>query len=210
MNCQITTAEMVECARTNAAPGHALEAHLAGCQTCRERWDAERALTSHLRVMRIASVPENFEWSKAVLLREFDANRRRDKQVRWMWAMSSAAAVVLCVFTLHNVLVKPAAGPALVEVAKAAVYAPDEYPQEAFAPAEEAGETGFIKVPFALDPTPGETFEVVRKQLDPAELVTMGISVDPGWTGSLQADVLVGQDGMTHAVRLSNDDITEN
>jgi hypothetical protein len=38
----------------------------------------------------------------------------------------------------------------------------------------------------------------------------MGVRVDPGWTGTLEADVLVGQDGLAQAVRLSNDDVTGN
>src|SRR3978361_2225677 len=116
MKRENTTAEPVEGARSGAVPGAGLAAHLACCRTCRERWDAERVLTSHLRAMRIASVPDSIEWSEAVLLREFDANRRREKQVRWMWAMSSAAALVLSVVTLHNVLVKPVGGPALSDV----------------------------------------------------------------------------------------------
>jgi hypothetical protein len=89
-------------------------------------------------------------------------------------------------------------------------YAPREYPEESFIPAEEAGEKGFIRVPFALPTAPGETFGIVRRQLDQAELVRMGVSVDPAWTGTLQADVLVGEDGLAQAVRLSNDDIGEN
>jgi hypothetical protein len=93
---------------------------------------------------------------------------------------------------------------------KTLAYVPHEYPQEKFAPAEEAGEKGFFKVPFAMDPAPGETFNIVRTQLDPAALARMGVSVDPGWTGTLQADVLLGQDGFPQAVRLSNDDIQQN
>ena len=49
----------------------------------------------------------------------------------------------------------------------------------------------------------------MRTQLDPADLARMGVSVDPGWTGTIQADLLVGQDGFTQAVRLSNDDTEE-
>jgi len=213
MNCEFANQDLVECARRGRFPAAALEDHLAACDSCRERWEAERELTSHLRAMRIASVPASLEWSKAVLLREFDAHRRRDRQIRWMWAMSSAAILVLSVVAVKDVWVRPSAAPSLSGgsgVVHARTYAPREYPQESFAPAEDAGENGFIKVPFALDPAPGETFEIVRTQLDPAALTRMGVSVDPTWTGTLQADVLVGEDGLAHAVRLSNDDIGEN
>jgi hypothetical protein len=201
--------ELVECARNHGVPGSGLESHLAVCETCRQRWEAERELTAHLRVMRIASVPGNFEWSKAVLMREFDAQRKREKQVRLMWAMSTAAILVLSVVAVKDVWTKPPVSGISI-VAKTHTYAPREYPQETFAPAEEAGEKGFIKVPFALDPAPGETFQIVRTQLDPVELARMGVSVDPAWTGTMQADVLVGQDGLAQAVRLSNDELTEN
>jgi hypothetical protein len=214
--CEIAIGELVECARRHDLPRHylpndALKAHLASCEACRERWDAELDLTSHLRAMHLASVPASIEWSKAVLMREFDAHRRRERQVRWMWAMSSAAVLVLSVFTLRGVWVRPASAPAFSGGSTTPqTYPLREYPQESFAPADEAGEKGFIHVPFALPPAPGETFGIVRTQLEPADLARMGVSVDPGWNGTLQADVLVGQDGMAQAVRLSNDQLAEN
>jgi hypothetical protein len=85
-------------------------------------------------------------------------------------------------------------------------FTPREYPRETFAPAEEAGERGFIRLPFALPPVPGETFGIVRTELNPAQLVRMGVRLEPGWSGNVEADVLVGQDGLAQAVRLSNDD----
>jgi hypothetical protein len=215
MTCEDASTELVECARSGtlaALPANdTLAAHLAVCEACRARWEAERELTAHLRAMRLASVPASLEWSKAVLLREFDANRRRERQVRWMWAMSTAAILVLSVVAVRDVWMKPATVRGLsggTSVVRA--YAPREYPQEDFLPAEEAGEKGFIRVPFALPPAPGETFGIVRRQLDQAELVRMGVSVDPAWTGTMQADVLVGEDGLAQAVRLSDDDISEN
>jgi hypothetical protein len=211
MTCEHASTELVECARSRALPDNGLEAHLADCETCRARWEAERGLTAHLRVMRLASVPASLEWSKAVLMREFDANRRRERQVRWMWTMSTAAILVLSVVAVRDVWMKPATVRSLSGGASVVrAYAPREYPQENFLPAEEAGEKGFIRVPFALPTAPGETFGIVRRQLDQAELVRMGVSVDPAWTGTMQADVLVGEDGLAQAVRLSNDDIGEN
>jgi hypothetical protein len=211
MTCECASAELVECARGRTLPDDGLKAHLAACETCRARWEAERDLTAHLRVMRLVSVPASLEWSKAVLMREFDAGRRRERQVRWMWAMSTAAILVLSVVAVRDVWMKPSAsGLPGSSVMAVRAYAPREYPQENFLPAEEAGEKGFIRVPFALPPAPGETFGIVRRQLDQAELIRMGVSVDAAWTGTMQADVLVGEDGLAQAVRLSNDDIDEN
>lgn len=214
MTCEDANSELVECARSGvlaALPDNdALSAHLAVCDDCRARWEAERDLTAHLRVMRLATVPASLEWSKAVLLREFDASRKRERQVRWMWAMSTAAILVLSVVAVRDVWMKPGVRGVSGSPAVVRAYAPREYPQEDFVPAEEAGEKGFIRVPFALPPAPGETFGIVRRQLDQTDLVRMGLSVDPAWTGTMQADVLVGEDGLAQAVRLSNDDTGEN
>jgi len=205
MNCESANRELVEAARSGAALSAEVSAHCAGCEACQERREAETALSGHFRAMRQAVDAGNVAWSKAVLLREFDRQRRHERQVRWMWAMSSAAVLVLSVVAVRDTWMKPVtAQQNPVTIAK--VFAPREYPQEAFGPAEDAGEKGFIKVPFALPPAPGETFGIVRTQLDPTDLARMGVSVDPGWTGTLQADLLVGEDGFTQAVRISNDD----
>lgn len=210
MNCEIASDELMECARGRGVPDDELAAHMVGCSECRERWEAQRELTSHLRVMRIASVPASLEWSKAVLLREFDANKRRERQVRWMWAMSSAAVLVLSVVAVRDVWIRPAASVVSQSSVIGRSYPQREYPQETFTPAEEAGEKGFIALPFALPSVPGETSGIVRTQLDPAALARMGVSVDPGWTGTLQADLWVGEDGIAQAVRLSNEQTSEN
>lgn len=145
---------------------------------------------------------EDHAWRKAVLLREFDANRKREKQTRWMWAMSSAAVLVLSVVAVRDFAVRTTGS------VSPRLYAPLEYSQEPFTPAEEAGEKGFVKVPFAMPTAPGETFGIVRTQLDAAALASMGVSVDPGLTGAVQADVLVGEDGFAQAVRLASEDST--
>jgi hypothetical protein len=128
-----------------------------------------------------------------------------------MWAMSSAAVLLLSVVAVRDVWVRPSGAHGLSGGSGVVRAFPlREYPQEGFTPAEEAGEKGFIKLPFALPPAPGETFGIVRTQLDPADLARMGVMADPGWTGTLQADVLVGEDGLAQAVRLSNDNLEEN
>jgi hypothetical protein len=127
--------------------------------------------------------------------------------------MSSAAVLVLSVVAVRDVWVRVVAssalsgGSAAVQVRE---YAPREYANEPFAPAEEAGEKGFSKLPFALPPVPGETYQILHTQVEPADLARMGVAVDPGWTGTVQADIVVGEDGLAQAVRLSNDGIEQN
>jgi hypothetical protein len=135
-------------------------------------------------------------------MREFDQHCRHVRQLRWMWAMSTAALLALSVLVVRDIRGRHIG----MQPAAAQAFSPREYPQETFAPAEEAGEKGFIKLPFALPPVPGETFGIVRTELDPTQLVRMGVRVDPDWNGTVEAEVLVGQDGLAQAVRLSNDD----
>jgi len=182
-----------------------LSAHVNSCESCRSRWQAEQDLSNHLNALRIPAIPEGHEWGKAALMREFDQHRRRLRQTRWMWTVSAAAVLLLSVVAVRDI------GERRSDMEPSAAvqsFTPREYPQETFTPAEEAGEKGFIKLPFALPPVPGETFGIVRTQLEPAQLVRMGVRVEPGWNGTVEADVLVGQDGLAQAVRLSNDDET--
>lgn len=213
MTCESARSELVECARRGQSDAE-LEAHLAGCETCRARWDAERNLTAHLRAMRLASVPASIEWSKAVLMREFDTHQSRERKVRWMrggvWAMSTAAALVFSVMVVRDVRMRPAVA-SLLSGASGAVraYPATDYAEENYAPAIEAGEKGFIAVPFATPLAPGEILRIVRTELHPEALASMGVSVEPGWTGALPADLLVGQDGFPRAVRVSTDETDE-
>jgi hypothetical protein len=204
MNCESARLELVECARRGGGMPFRLSEHMAACDSCRESWRSQQELSGHLRELRIAGIPEGHEWGKAVLLREFDGRRWRIRQGRWMWALSTAALLTLSVFAVRDI--RGRRGDETGAVITARILAPREYPEETFTPAEEAGEKGFIKLPFALPPAPGETFGIVRTELDPAQLVRMGVRVDPGWTGTVEADVLVGQDGLAQAVRLSSDE----
>lgn len=205
MNCESARLELMEHARRGGKMPASLSAHVDSCESCRTRWQAEEDLSNHLSALRIPAIPAGHEWGKAVLMREFDQHHRHVRQTRWMWAVSAAAVVVLSVVAVRDI------GGRHEDVAPSAAvqsFTPREYPQETFTPAEEAGEKGFIKLPFALPPVPGETFGIVRTQLEPAQLVRMGVRVEPGWNGTVEADVLVGQDGLAQAVRLSNDDET--
>ncbi|HEY4089516.1 MAG TPA: hypothetical protein VGM43_26500, partial [Bryobacteraceae bacterium] len=191
MNCESARLELMERARRGGKMPAGLSAHVDSCESCRSRWEAEQDLSNHLSALRIPAIPEGHEWGKAVLMREFDQHRGHVRQARWMWAVSAAAIVVLSVVAVRDI------GGRHEEMEPSAAvqpFTPREYPQETFTPAEEAGEKGFIKLPFALPPVPGETFGIVRTQLNPAQLVRMGVGVEPGWNGTVEADVLVGQD----------------
>ncbi len=66
---------------------------------------------------------------------------------------------------------------------------------------EEEGE--FVRVPFSAPLGPGEGAEVVRMEIPVSALTAAGFEVATADAGATaQADVLIGRDGMAHAVRL--------
>ena len=61
----------------------------------------------------------------------------------------------------------------------------------------------FVPIPFVAPPAPYERTSVARMEVPVAALVAAGFDVpalEPG--SSVQADVLIGQDGRAHAIRL--------
>ena len=69
----------------------------------------------------------------------------------------------------------------------------------------EAQDAGFIAVPYVPPLAPGELVHVVHTQLQPAELASLGVNVDPTLTTDMPADILVGADGFPRAVRISEE-----
>jgi hypothetical protein len=62
---------------------------------------------------------------------------------------------------------------------------------------------GFIALPYSQSGVPTESVVVIRVQVTPSQLSSMGVAVPAAAsTARLQADVLVGQDGVARAVRL--------
>jgi hypothetical protein len=63
--------------------------------------------------------------------------------------------------------------------------------------------SGFVALPYSQSGVPMESAVVIRVRIRPAELSSMGVAVPAAAsTARLQADVLVGQDGVARAVRL--------
>jgi hypothetical protein len=63
---------------------------------------------------------------------------------------------------------------------------------------------GFVQLPYAQSEVPLEDAVILHVELQPSELESMGLRVDgPKRSGKIPADLLVGQDGVARAVRLS-------
>jgi hypothetical protein len=61
----------------------------------------------------------------------------------------------------------------------------------------------FIAVPYTPPLAPGEMVRMVHADMYPEALASMGVEVDPSWAGDLPVDVVVGEDGLPRAVRIT-------
>jgi hypothetical protein len=223
MTCNERITGLVECARGigsrgNTEPDRELRAHLAQCPHCRERWDAECQLTAQLRIMqtRMAALQSADSFarreSRESLLRDF-SRMHRHKAVpatlvrSWVWALSAAAALVLAVFLGYAAgkRPRPAVSPAVRTHDQTVLYEASVSFSSSFSnDASALSSDDFIAVPYTPPLAPGEMVRVVHADLYPEALASMGVEVDPSWAGELPADVVVGEDGLPRAVRITD------
>jgi len=129
---------------------------------------------------------------EARLRTEFRRHNRRRKLVTWCsFAGAAAAAVLTLVLWARSERPKHAPVPAQVE--RAATLAADEDSDASFYPLPEAEALPAV-----------ENAMVVRVQLPVSSLRLMGVPVsEEGADASVQAELLLGQDGLARAVRLA-------
>jgi hypothetical protein len=189
MICREQIAEIVECARRSHTPGAALRAHLAHCAPCQERWNTERELTEHFQVLRMHSLAPrpSLGTRREALMAEFALRNQKRARPYWTWGLSAAAAAILLLGGLS--VYRGAAVP--------------DAPQQAIAEADSFPGDEFIDVPFTPPLATGEIVRVVHADLYPEAFASLGIDIDPAWSGSMPADLVVGQDGFPRAVRLA-------
>ena len=207
MTCTERMGELVECARRGIGPGHDLREHLVSCTRCADRWDAERGLSVQFGVMRAEAAARTSEnpWREAKrkdLMRQFasyDFARQHRKAAARSWGMglAAAAAVVLAVFAGQIAGTRSHRSPAPV-----ADVSPDSV--EFSGDAAELSSDDFIAVPYTPPLAQGELIRVVHADLVPAALASLGIDVDPTSSDNVPADVVIGEDGIPRAVRLTD------
>jgi hypothetical protein len=143
-----------------------------------------KALRAEARGLR--SSPE----SRDFLMARFEARNRTRSTPKWFWSFAAVAAALVAgvVAIPHKTPVAPA-----VEVASDSSDA-----------AADPDSEGFIAVPYVPPLATGEMLRVVHTELNPAELASLGVNVDPTLTAQLPADLLLGEDGMPRAVRVAD------
>jgi hypothetical protein len=117
----------------------------------------------------------------------------------WVWTFGAAAALLFAVFLGHEMgkRTHKAVSPAVRIADESVLY-------EASADASALSSDDFIAVPYTPPLAPGEMVRVVHADLYPEALASMGVEVDPSWAGNLPADVVVGEDGLPRAVRITD------
>ena len=188
-----TRQEISQKVHDGQGPDAELSGHLKTCDKCRGVWEIRRELVRQFDTMRQSAATHRPSVRRRDdLMRDFTAQHqetpvpRRSVQQHWAWALAMAAAVLLMVAVGSRVtsLWNPAQSGAIEEVSSL---------------------EDFIAVPYAPALASGELMRVVRTELYPAALVSLGLDVDPAWSGKMQAELLVGEDGYPRAVRVSTD-----
>jgi hypothetical protein len=202
MTCSERITILVELARNTTGLDRELRAHLAVCADCRERWEAERELTAQLGIIRTRTAAlistESFarEQRRESLLREFSRVHRHKPVPSWVWGLSAAAALMVAVFLGYEAGKRPAP---VVRPERTLVYEASLSTDASVLSSDD-----FIAVPYTPPLAPGEMVRVVHADLYPEQLAGMGVEVDPSWAGELPADVVMGEDGLPRAVRITD------
>ncbi|HXJ39646.1 MAG TPA: hypothetical protein VNH18_10230 [Bryobacteraceae bacterium] len=191
MDCSAITETLVECAREAREPQPEIRAHLLVCATCTDRWEGEFLLSSQFQALRAQAGGRRSAYIRRTeVLQRFDALHPK-RTVRPWWGLAAAAALLMTV----------GIGVAVRHTSRASAPLAEEVSEAQ----NEAQEAGFIAVPFVPPLAPGELVRVVHTELQPAELASLGVNVDPTLSADLPADVLVGADGFPRAVRISDE-----
>jgi anti-sigma factor RsiW len=154
-----------------------LSGHLADCSKCSATLAMFSAFDSELtgwgrKLSRLNPPPMDARERLEGRIRERTTRRRA---IRWIPA---AAAVI-------------AAGLGILAIA------PRPSP-----PAQTHEQTGFVAIPYLAPLDPHENATVVRIQIRVATLISVGYRVTADPDAIVPADVLVGEDGRAHAVRV--------
>jgi hypothetical protein len=181
-------------------------------------------MTSLAAEHRAATIPMSVE--RAVLA-EFEASRRRRRR-----GIAAASAAIAAMFVAGVVVVheRPAQHQAVIETvapqpdesgkvtrvlehnsAPAATRVNTTRPRKrAEAPddnrSDESTEEPFVAIPYTTPLAPEERATVVRIRMSPSAIAAVGFplkAIDPGLDAL--ADVLVGEDGRAHAIRMVAD-----
>jgi anti-sigma factor RsiW len=186
MNCQEFWNTMPELAGQHQH----LERHLEQCAACAARLRSQRALKAGLRAvagqMRQVGAPARVESRLRAAFRAHKGSPAyapvRPHSPIVTWATAAAAVIGLAMFLVRQ-------------------------PAQMATDGETDGGTavassGFIALPNAAEIGPNEDANMVRVEVPRSAMIALGFPVNPEQAGQpVQADVMLGADGLARAVR---------
>jgi len=192
MSCRQLKFDVIDFARGVAldpSREEAVRSHLRSCLSCGVLVERQRAVSVALR--RLASqqkVPALNPRRLNRLLSAMGGQRKRSRRATVAVGLSLAASVLI-VASLSVGLQREASAPGSSRVVAAALAPP------------MGAETAFVVIPGA-DALPRlESGRLIRIEIPESALTAVGLWA-PAHAGAVQADVLVGQDGLARAIRL--------
>jgi len=191
----------------------AISQHVENCPVCRARWEQWKRLTQ-----RIVEYHEGVLQARVppigALPRVEARARRNPAKSRVIAACAGVAAALVCLVWFFARGDRPAPVPRHSIAPAPAVAAMPPAPPEAQVVRQRrprhgregivaADSASFVALPFSDDALPLGDATVVRVQLPMEELRLTGLTVEGEQTGAIiQADVLLGIDGLPRGIRL--------
>jgi anti-sigma factor RsiW len=179
------------------------DGHAAECAACAARLAQQRRLMGGLRALAgelgDTAAPHRVE---AALLAAFRATHARSQIRRAIWwkapALPFAAAGLAAAALAFGVWVAPKRQ---VPAAPAARHASSAKVELAALNGSESDD-GFIALPNAPQIDPNDDVNVVRMELPRSAMLAVGLEVSPEQvSGTVEAEVMLGSDGLARAVR---------
>jgi hypothetical protein len=181
--------------------------HLNECTQCAALWERQRRLAAGLRVyaddLRGVAAPPRVEANLVDAFRREMAPSGHALRARWIPAMSWVAAAA-AVLAMGLVIV-----PRRHVTAPAAHHSGGTGVELASLIDDGADDDGFIPLPNAERVGPNDDVNVVQMELSRSAMLEVGLEVNPDRVSEpVQAEVMLGPDGLARAVRFIDTDGT--
>jgi hypothetical protein len=174
--------------------------HLAGCVACQVRLERQRELAAGLRLLSEGSckiaAPPRVEERLLAAFRTQSGTHPIHRRRLWVpvatWAAAIAAMLAIGFFLVRSHVPEAARSTATRTVERASVEIPAEF-------------EGFIPLPNTEAVAAGEDMDVVHVEVPRSAMLAVGLDVDAGQAQDMvEADVMLGSDGVARAVRFLN------
>ena len=218
MSCREYRSGLIEWGRGRVpreAARQVLAAHLDECSECARFLETQQALTAALTGLAGEPIPPASRFLASVMA-EFDRVHppRRARFVRVWWTIAAAAAAAVIFLLLAMVrdrvprprpLPQPAGAKLTTRPAPPVtgiLPVPPPRPRSAaFRKSAPEPEQPFYPVPYTAPLAPGEWTRVERMSIPEAALIAVGFHLVADPAATVEADVLVSQDGRARAIR---------